>query len=204
MPECKNCKSKRIVKNGIVKEKQRYKCKECGYNFVVGDGRTNEKIAAKKAMCVLLYTLSKASYNGLARIFDTLPSLVYRWIVEAGANLPNESVSGDIKHMEFDEMWHFIGSKKQSYGSLKPLIVRRRTVAWVLGGRDSKTFRRLYDKVKHLKTCTFYTDDWDAFSKVLPSERHVIGKAHTIAIEQDNSNTRHYLGRFTRKSKIVS
>ena len=81
---------------------------------------------------------------------------------------------------------------------------RRRTVAWVLGGRDTATFKRLYNKVKHLKNCTFYTDNWDAFANVLPPERHVIGKAHTIAIEQDNSNTRHYLGRFTRKTKVVS
>jgi len=56
----------------------------------------------------------------------------------------------------------------------------------------------------HVKGCTFYTDDWDAFSKVLPPERHVIGKTHTIAIEQDNSNTRHHLGRFTRRTKVVS
>jgi putative transposase len=28
-------------------------------------------------------------------------------------------------------------------------------VAWVLGRRDTATFRRLYDKVKHLKNCTF-------------------------------------------------
>ena len=120
---CKNCKGEKTVKNGIVRGKQRYKCKECGYNFVEGDGRTNEKIAAKKAMCVLLYSLSKASFNGLARIFDTWPSLVYRWIVEAGANLPNETVQGDIKEMEFDEMWHFVGSKKEEFGSSKPLIV---------------------------------------------------------------------------------
>jgi IS1 family transposase len=50
----------------------------------------------------------------------------------------------------------------------------------------------------------FYTDNWDAFSKVLPPERHIIGKSETITIEQDNSNTRHYIGRFTRKTKIVS
>jgi len=74
----------------------------------------------------------------------------------------------------------------------------------VLGGRDTKTFERLYNKVKHLKNCTFYTDNWDAFANVLPPERHIIGKAHTIAIEQDNSNTRHYLGRFTRRTKVVS
>jgi transposase-like protein len=40
MPECKNCNSKIVVKNGVIRGKQRYKCKTCGYNFVVGDGRT--------------------------------------------------------------------------------------------------------------------------------------------------------------------
>ena len=77
-------------------------------------------------------------------------------------------------------------------------------MAWVLGRRDSTTFRRLYDKVKHLKNCIFYTDKWDAFAEVLPPERHVIGKSHTVTIERDNSNTRHYLGRFTRRTKVVS
>jgi len=92
-------------------------------NFIEGDGRTNEKIAAKKAMCVLLYTLSKASFNGLARIFDTWPSLVYRWIVEAGAKMPDEAIPGDIREMEFDEMWHYVGSKKERFGLSKRLIV---------------------------------------------------------------------------------
>ena len=77
-------------------------------------------------------------------------------------------------------------------------------MAWVLGGRDTATFKRLYGKVKHLTNCTFYTDNWDAFSKVLPPERHIIGKAHTVAIERDNSNTRHHLGGFTRRTKVVS
>jgi insertion element IS1 protein InsB len=77
-------------------------------------------------------------------------------------------------------------------------------VAWVLGGRDSATFRRLYEKVKHLRKCTFYTDNWGVFAEVLPSERHIIGKEHTVEIERDNSNTRHHLGRFTRRTKVVS
>ncbi|MBF0515959.1 MAG: IS1 family transposase, partial [Nitrospirae bacterium] len=79
-----------------------------------------------------------------------------------------------------------------------------RTVAWVLGNRNAATFEKLYLKVAHLKDCIFYTDDWDAFAKILQTERHVIGKAHTIAIEQDNSNTRHHLGRMTRRTKVVS
>ena len=79
-----------------------------------------------------------------------------------------------------------------------------RTVAWVTGGRDAETFRRLYDKVKHLTSCIFYTDDWDAFAKVLPRDRHIVGKAGTVVIERDNSNTRHHLGRMTRRTKVVS
>ncbi|MDR3224349.1 MAG: hypothetical protein LBT03_02075, partial [Holosporales bacterium] len=38
-------------------------------------------------------------------------------------NIPE--ISGDIKEIEFDEMWHFIGSKKVKSGSSRPLIVAR-------------------------------------------------------------------------------
>ena len=55
-----------------------------------------------------------------------------------------------------------------------------------------------------MKNATFYTDNWEDFSAVLPKNRHIIGKQHTTTIEQNNSNTRHYIGRFTRKTKIVS
>ena len=74
----------------------------------------------------------------------------------------------------------------------------------MLGARDTATFRRLYAKVRHLTGCVFYTDHWEAFAEILPPERHVVGKEHTAMIERDNSNTRHHLGRFTRRTKVVS
>jgi transposase len=123
MPKCKNCSAVRTIKSGKVNGKQRYKCKECGYHFTEGDRRTNERIAAKKAMCVILYSLGKASFRMLAKIFNTSASLTYRWIVEAGCKLPEQAVPGDITQMEFDEMWHFIKSKKTNFGSSRPLIV---------------------------------------------------------------------------------
>jgi insertion element IS1 protein InsB len=55
-----------------------------------------------------------------------------------------------------------------------------------------------------LTDCVFYTDDWEAFAKVLPPDRHIIGKSGTAMIERDNSNTRHHLGRMARGTKIVS
>ncbi|NBX77617.1 MAG: IS1 family transposase [Proteobacteria bacterium] len=79
-----------------------------------------------------------------------------------------------------------------------------KTIAWVTGGRDTQTVKELYEKIKHCTKAIFYTDNWDAFAKVLPKNRHVIGKKHTVSIERNNSNTRYYLGRFNRKTKIVS
>lgn len=86
MSVCKNCSSTHIVKNGFVRKKQRYRCKECGFNFVEGDGRTSDAIAAKKAMLILLYSMGKISFNMLGKIFHMWPSQVYRWIVKEGKN----------------------------------------------------------------------------------------------------------------------
>lgn len=50
----------------------------------------------------------------------------------------------------------------------------------------------------------FYSDDWESYSEVIPAEKHCIGKKYTIGIEQNNSNIRHFLGRMTRRTKVVS
>ena len=78
-----------------------------------------------------------------------------------------------------------------------------KTIGWTIGDRSAKTFTKFYDKLRHLNA-TFYTDDWEVYQKILPKERHRIGKCHTIKIEQSNSNIRHFLGRMTRRTKVVS
>ena len=123
MPECKHCKSRTVVKSGIVRGKQRYKCKDCLRFFVEGDDRTNQSVAAKKALCVLLYSLAKGSFNMIAYLLDSWPSLVYRWVKEAGLNIPEPTIPGDIAEMEFDEVWHFLGKKNGSCGSSGRLTV---------------------------------------------------------------------------------
>jgi transposase-like protein len=56
---CKQCLSEQIVKNGMTRGKQRYRCNECGRIFVEGDTRTNDGVIAKKAMYTRLYSLGK-------------------------------------------------------------------------------------------------------------------------------------------------
>jgi transposase len=59
----------------------------------------------------------------MGRILGVDHTQVYRWIRAFGENLPEPEVPGDIRQMEFDERWHFIGSKKENFGSSKPLTV---------------------------------------------------------------------------------
>jgi insertion element IS1 protein InsB len=79
----------------------------------------------------------------------------------------------------------------------------RRCVAWVVGGRDTATFRKLWEKIESGDR-TYFTDDWESYAEVIPPEQHVIGKPGTRLIESDNSNTRHRLARMTRRTKVVS
>ena len=123
MITCKKCHSEELIRNGQVRGMQRYKCKTCGLNFIPGDRRQKPQTAIKKALCVILYSLGKASFSMLGKILDHSPSIIYRWVMEAIEKTPEPTILADIKEMEFDEMWHFIGSKKTKYGSSKPWIV---------------------------------------------------------------------------------
>ncbi|MBP9829099.1 MAG: IS1 family transposase [Proteobacteria bacterium] len=123
MINCKRCHAEEIIKNGLVRNQIRYRCKKCGLNFIEGDRRVKDSVAVKKALAVILYSLGKASFGMLAKIFGHSRSLTYRWISEEAAKHNEPAISGDIKEIEFDEMWHFIQSKKTKDGSSRRWIV---------------------------------------------------------------------------------
>ena len=79
----------------------------------------------------------------------------------------------------------------------------RRTVAWVVGGRDDETCQKLLDEIG-VKGRTFVTDDWEGYHRLIPQSQLFTGKDLTFSIEQDNSNIRHFLARFRRRTKVVS
>ncbi|MGH9350728.1 MAG: IS1 family transposase [Terriglobia bacterium] len=51
---------------------------------------------------------------------------------------------------------------------------------------------------------TFLTDNWEGFHRLIPEGQLFTGKDLTFPIEQDNSNIRHCLARFRRRTKVVS
>ena len=123
MLSCKNCDNQEVVKNGIVRDEQRYRCKTCGFNFILGDKRVKLDTAVKRAFAVILYALGKSSYGFIAKLFGVTPSAVQKWLKQEASILKEPKISAEIKEMEFDEMWHFVGSKKTKNGLSKPWVV---------------------------------------------------------------------------------
>lgn len=74
-----------------------------------------------------------------------------------------------------------------------------------MGDRSATTLTPLYERLEQNHRPLFYaTDDFAPYHQVLPPQRHAVGKELTFTTEQHNSDTRHWLARFRRKSKVVS
>ena len=123
MIPCKNCHQTHIAKNGFVRGKQRYKCRDCHYTFVLGDERHKHTTELKKALSIILYSLGKASFGFLAKLFGVSRTTTYYWIRHMADMTAEPVIADDIQAIDFDEMWHFIQSKKRNSGSSKPWII---------------------------------------------------------------------------------
>ena len=120
--ECKKCSRKSIVRSGFVRGHQRYKCKDCGCNFKLGDNRCSTNPAVK-SLSLLLYGSIKASYGMISRLFKVSRSTVLYWIKTMGSNLPALSLDSEIESVQFDEMWHFLCKNKEKFGYGEQWIV---------------------------------------------------------------------------------
>ena len=60
------------------------------------------------------------------------------------------------------------------------------------------------DRLRCWETEVYCTDYWDAYGMEIEPEKHCITKLETTAIERNNGRQRHWLGRFHRRTVIVS
>ena len=69
MPNCPKCHSEDCTKDGIVKGKQRYKCKSCGYRHTVSHRGISLDI---KRQALELY-LEGLGFRSIGRFFEMQP-----------------------------------------------------------------------------------------------------------------------------------
>ena len=135
--QCKKCSSESNTKNGIVNNKQRYKCKSCGCNYTEGDARTEKgKSQETKRFALFLY-LEGNGFRGIERILKARGEsvshvAVIKWIRSFGKTIENlkKETSSEISIvvMELDEMWHFIQKKQISAGCGSHMIDKEKNL----------------------------------------------------------------------------
>ncbi len=126
---CKRCGAEEHVKDGLMRGKQRYRCKACGLNFT--DTPPRGMPLRVKATAVLLY-LSGLSMNRTAKLLGVSTPSVTTWIeqfAEVYARKPEPE--GRALVVELDEMWHLLRKSGTSSGSGRLGIVLR--AAWLIG-----------------------------------------------------------------------
>lgn len=104
MQECPKCQSTEIRKDGIVKQKQRFKCKICNYHFTV---HQIGKPISKRREALILY-LAGLDYRRIGNLIDASHVTIYNWLKSIkgnlnqikGSKLKAIQMSNLIKHLE--------------------------------------------------------------------------------------------------------
>ncbi|PKP24397.1 MAG: hypothetical protein CVU03_12585 [Bacteroidetes bacterium HGW-Bacteroidetes-2] len=77
---CPKCQSMSIVKSGIIGNRQRYRCKNCKYNFTVN--KIGKKIDSYYVTKALQLFLEGLSYREIERILGVSHVTVSNWVKE--------------------------------------------------------------------------------------------------------------------------
>ena len=111
--KCLKCSSDNICKNGKMYGMQRYKCKDCNYNYTKG---RNCKDKSLKRFALELY-LEGLGFRSIGRLIKVSHVSVCNWVKQYGQSLDLLQNDHKICLTEIDEMHSYIGSKKTLAGS---------------------------------------------------------------------------------------
>jgi len=114
MYKCPKCFAKVCVKNGFTYGKQRFKCKNCGCNFIGNRKKFDDKI---KKDAIFLY-LEGLGINSIARFLKISQQIVSYWIKKYANIIQELRVETQSEHdvVEVDELCTFLKREKIKSG----------------------------------------------------------------------------------------
>ena len=111
---CSRCQSSNYCKDGIVKERQRYLCKTCGFRYTV-EKKADVKSRETKRLALQMY-LEGLGFRLIGRVLKISYGTVYQWVKEWGSKVSLLQSTEPIAVVELDEMRSYVGSKKTTVG----------------------------------------------------------------------------------------
>ena len=105
--------------------------------------------------------------------------------------------------LEIDEIWTFVGSKKNKVWFIYAYDRGSREIVAYLGKEEIATVRELEARLNALKVTygNIAMDKWQSFVEIFCSEKSNPGKKYAVGIEGNNCRLRHRIRRIVRKTR---
>ncbi|WP_448999162.1 IS1 family transposase [Myxosarcina sp. GI1(2024)] len=210
---CPKCQSARIIKYGSTHYgKPRFRGQECGRQFVENASRQPIEEATRQLIDKLL--LERLSLAAIARVSGVAQRWLQMYVNQKFYQIPrtvnvNPKKRGRLT-IQLDEMWSFLGSKKNKQWIWLAIDAESREIVGVfVGERSRQSAPPLWQSlgVIYPQCAVCYTDFWEAYEQVLPSKPHrAVGKntGKTNYVERFNNTLRQRVGPLVRKTLSFS
>ncbi|ENF4439120.1 IS1 family transposase, partial [Salmonella enterica subsp. enterica serovar Anatum] len=180
---------------------QRYRCQLCHRTFQLDYAYRACQPGMKEQIVAL--AMNNAGIRDTARALHISINAVVRTFKKLSPRCVTTHPLDNLQIQlicEVDEMWSFVGNKKQQrwlWYAWEPRL--KRIIAHAFGGRSKKTLRKLLGLLSGFNVAFWCTDNFSAY-ELLPGKNHITGKLYTQRIERENLNLRNRLKRLNRKT----
>ena len=141
VPMCPNCQSEAVIKNGRTRhQKQNYKCRDCGRQFV--EDPQWRMISEETKGIIDRLLLEKLSLAGIARALEISELWVQQYV-----NAKYQQVEQEVQvrpkpkrrlTVQMDELWSFVGNKGNKQWVWLALDAQTREIVGVhIGNRSA-------------------------------------------------------------------
>jgi Homeodomain-like domain len=110
-PACPKCDSADVMKSGIIKYRQRFKCKSCNYHFTVD--KIGKGISPYYVIKALQLYIEGVSYREIERLLGVSHVSVMNWVKKYQIKLPaNPDYHPTYKVMNHKELSEFFANRE--------------------------------------------------------------------------------------------
>jgi len=216
---CPTCGSSRYKKNGHTRHgKQNHQCKACERQFVA---TAEDRLIADEQRTMIEHLLrERISLRGICRAVGVSLTWLLHFMVGRFAACPDDlhvrvpprptDVVLRRLEAEADEMWSFVKKRaNKQWIWIAMDATTRQVIAFHVGDRSRDSAKELWAKIPlvYQEQATFHTDQYDAYTGVIPEERHkaITKKARkTNHIERFNNTLRQRVSRLVRETLSFS
>lgn len=219
--ECPFCRSTDVVKRGKTSNgKQRYECRneDCDhitfildYSYLGCLPDIKDQILDMAVNASGIRDTSRVLNICTGTVINTIRSIekdlepINREVLEKLTGNPPKVLIVKAKEVEVDEMWSFVGKKSKQRWLWHAIDHNTgKVLAYVFGRRTDEAFAKLKELLAPFGIRKYYTDDWGAYDRGLPSNEHIIGKRSTQKIERKHLTLRTRIKRLARKTICFS